>query len=172
VQAQQSYLFNRFLSKRLEQGYFLNVAEDGDYVVGVERSGLPLTKVAKMATLQTLTEINKQIKAGKIRIALPIVGAKQKLSQGVMGQIEKDVLDEEKINLENLQINELSIMGGRGGLRTTITPISDFNFQITATTKSESTCKAQLSFMLLRGSYATVLLREIMKPIDPLRSGF
>jgi tRNA(Glu) U13 pseudouridine synthase TruD len=29
-----------------------------------------------------------------------------------------------------------------------------------------------LSFMLLRGSYATVLLREIMKPENPIKAGF
>ncbi len=172
VQAHQSYLFNRFLSKRLEQDYFLNVAEDGDYVVGVERSGLPVTKMSKMVTLQTVAEINEQVRAGKMRVALPIVGVKQKLSQGVMGQIEKEVLEEEKINLENLQINELSIMGGRGGLRTAITPIRGFKIQNISTNESKSGAQAQISFMLLRGSYATVLLREMMKPIDPLKAGF
>ena len=93
VQAHQSFLFNRFLSERVKQGYFLNKAEVGDFVVGVERSGLPVTKMAKMVTPETLTEINERVKAGKMRVALPIVGVKQKLSQGIMGQIEKEVLE-------------------------------------------------------------------------------
>ena len=38
--------------------------------------------------------------------------------------------------------------------------------------KKAADCQAELSFMLLRGSYATVLLREIMKPSDPLEAGF
>ena len=126
VQAHQSYLFNRFLSERIKRGYFLNKAEVGDYVVGVERSGLPVTKIAKMVTSETVAEINEQVKVGKMRVALPIVGAKQKLSQGVMGQIEKEVLEEEGINLESLQVNELSRVGGRGGLRAAITLIKDF----------------------------------------------
>jgi tRNA pseudouridine13 synthase len=50
VQAHQSYLFNRFLSQRAKHGFALNEATEGDYVVGVERSGLPLTTVAKVAT--------------------------------------------------------------------------------------------------------------------------
>jgi tRNA pseudouridine13 synthase len=29
-----------------------------------------------------------------------------------------------------------------------------------------------LSFKLSAGSYATVLLREIIKPLDPIRAGF
>ena len=45
VQAHQSYLFNRFLSERIKHGLPLNEAVVGDYVVGVERSGLPLTSV-------------------------------------------------------------------------------------------------------------------------------
>ena len=34
-----------------------------------------------------------QVKAGRLRVALPIFGVKQKLSQGVMGQIENEVLE-------------------------------------------------------------------------------
>jgi tRNA pseudouridine13 synthase len=171
VQAHQSYLFNRFLSERMKQGYFLNKAEAGDYVVGVERSGLPVTKMAKIVTAETVAEINEQMKVGKMRLALPIVGVKQKLSQGVMGQIEKEVLDQEEINLESVQVNELSRVGGRGGLRAALTLVKDFKTNISAN-QSSTLCQAQLSFMLLRGSYATVLLREVMKPVDPITAGF
>jgi tRNA pseudouridine13 synthase len=125
-----------------------------------------------MVVAETVADINEQVKAGKMRVALPIVGVKQKLSQGVMGQIEKEVLDQEEINLENLQVNELSRAGGKGGLRTATTPIRDFKVQNVSANESDSGCQTQLSFMLLRGSYATVLLREIMKPIDPLKVGF
>ena len=171
VQAHQSYLFNRFLSERVKRGYSLNKAEVGDYVVGVERSGLPLTKMVKTVAAEMMPEINEQIKNGKMRIALPIVGAKQKLSQGVMGQIEKEVLEEEEINLENLQVNELSRVGGRGGLRAAISLIRELKVLDVVATESKF-CQAGLSFTLLRGSYATVLLREIMKPIDPISAGF
>jgi tRNA pseudouridine13 synthase len=172
VQAHQSYLFNRFLSERIKQGYFLNKAEIGDYVVGVERSGLPVTKIATMATSETAAEINEKVKSGKMRVALPIVGVKQKLSQGAMGEIEKQILKQEEIALENSPVNELSKVGGRGGLRTTITLVKDFKVQNVSTNEKDGGCKIELRFMLLRGSYATVLLREIMKPSDPLEAGF
>ena len=55
VQAHQSYLFNRFLSARAEHGLPLNEAMMGDYVVGVERSGLPMTSVAKVVTAENLS---------------------------------------------------------------------------------------------------------------------
>jgi len=172
IQAHQSYLFNRFLSERVKQGLFLNKAEIGDYVVGVERSGLPVTKISKMVVAENIAEINEKIISGKMRVALPIIGVKQKLSEGIMGQIEKEVLAEEGINLENLKVNELSRVGGRGGLRTAITLIRDFKIQNISKNENGMDFQTKLSFMLLRGSYATVLLREIMKPIDPITAGF
>ena len=62
-------------------------------MVGVERSGLPMTTVAKIVTAENLAEVNAQVKAGRLRVALPIFGVKQKLSQGVMGEIEREVLE-------------------------------------------------------------------------------
>jgi tRNA pseudouridine13 synthase len=171
VQAHQSYLFNRFLSARMEQGLPLNTALEGDYVVGVERSGLPMTTVSKVASVESLAEVNAHIKAGKLRVALPIFGVKQQLSQGVMGQIEREVLEEEGIPLENLRFNELSRAGGKGGLRTAVTPVKDFRLQ-NFSASADGGCEATVSFMLLRGSYATVVLREIMKPSNVITAGF
>ncbi|MGW8289071.1 MAG: tRNA pseudouridine(13) synthase TruD, partial [Candidatus Bathyarchaeia archaeon] len=56
VQAYQSYLFNRFLSERIKSGFSLNKAEAGDYVVNVERSGLPMVNAAKVASEETIEE--------------------------------------------------------------------------------------------------------------------
>jgi tRNA pseudouridine13 synthase len=166
VQAHQSYLFNRFLSERIKQGLPMNRAVAGDFVVGVERSGLPLTTVSKAVTTETLDAVNAQIKTGKLRVALPIVGAKAKLSGGEMGQIEREILQIEGVGSEEGWLNELSRIGGKGGLRTAAAPIRDFKIQHVA----ENT--VQISFMLLRGCYATVLLREIMKPQDLVAAGF
>jgi tRNA pseudouridine13 synthase len=171
VQAHQSYLFNRFLSGRLAQGYALDRAEAGDYVVGVERSGLPLTKASKIVTAEAEAVVNEQIKAGKMRVALPLVGVRQKLSRGVMGQIEREVLEKEAIKLEELRVNPLSYVGGKGGLRTAAAPIRDFKLNVSANPDGKG-CKAALSFMLFKGCYATILLRELMKPPNPLRAGF
>jgi len=166
VQAHQSYLFNRFLSERIKGGLPLSEALVGDFVVGVERSGLPLTIVPKVVTAESLIDCNKRIKEGKLRVALPIFGAKQKLSQGVMGQIERSVLAVEGLEDEPLRLNELSKVGGKGGLRCVLSPVRDFKL------KNVSDDFAQACFMLNRGSYATVFLRELMKPSDLIKSGF
>jgi tRNA pseudouridine13 synthase len=149
----------------------LNRAEAGDYVVGVERSGLPLTRASKIVTAEAEAAVNEQIKAGKMRVALPIVGVRQKLSEGVMGQIEREVLEKEAIKLEELGVNPLPRVGGKGGLRTAAAPVRDFKLNVSANPDGKG-CQAELSFMLFRGCYATSLLREIMKPDNPLAAGF
>jgi tRNA pseudouridine13 synthase len=172
VQAHQSFLLNRFLSARAEHGLPLNDALEGDYVVGIERSGLPMTNTAKTVTALNISEIKAQIKIGRLRVALPIFGVKQKLSLGIMGEIERDILEKEKISLEKLRFNELSRVGGKGGLRTAVTPIKDFKLQSVSANTDGNDCQAVVSFMLLRGSYATVVLREIMKPSNLIAAGF
>jgi len=166
VQAHQSYLFNRFLSQRLKHDLSLDVAVVGDFVVGVERSGLPLTTVVKVVTSDSLDIINRQIKAGKLRVALPIFGARQPLSQGVMGEVEREVLAAERVEVEPLRLNELSRVGGKGGLRAVLTPVREFKLE------RVSSDLAQVSFTLNRGCYATVVLRELIKPVDPIGAGF
>lgn len=173
VQAYQSYLFNRFLSERIKSGFSLNKAEEGDYVVNVERSGLPMVNVAKVADAEAVAEVNERIKAGKMRVALPLIGIKQKPSQGVMGRIEGEILEEEAIETGKFRVNEISRISGRGGLRAVLTPVQDFKLQgVSASAPDQNESQAELSFMLLRGSYATVLLREIMKPENPITAGF
>jgi len=166
VQAHQSYLFNRFISERVKAGLPLGEATMGDFVVGVERSGLPLTTVSKVVAPEKLDEINTQIKAGKLRVALPIVGFKQKLSQGAMGQIEAKVLAQEGVESGNVWSNELSRVGGKGGLRAIVTPVLGYRLI------KIGDGAATTSFMLHRGCYATVVLREIIKPPNLVAAGF
>jgi len=173
VQAYQSHLFNRFLSERIKNGFSLNKAEVGDYVVNVERSGLPMVNTAKIASAETVAEANELIKAGRMRVALSLIGVKQRLSQGAMGQIETQILEEEGVKTESFRVNAIPKIGGRGGLRAVVAPIKDFKLQsISARADANGEREADLSFMLLRGSYATVLLREMMKPRNPISSGF
>jgi tRNA pseudouridine13 synthase len=173
VQAYQSYLFNRFLSERIKIGFSLDKAEVGDYVVNVERSGLPMVNVAKVADAENVTAANELIKEGRMRVALPLIGTKQKLSQGVMGQIERQILEEKGVETENFRVDAIPETGRRGGLRAVVAPVKSFKTHgVSACAANQRERQADLSFMLLRGSYATVLLREIMKPIEPLKAGF
>jgi tRNA pseudouridine13 synthase len=173
VQAYQSYLFNRFLSERLCMGFSLNTAEVGDYVVGVERSGLPMTKTGKIVTASSVSENNASIKAGKMRVALPLVGFGQRLSEGEMGRAEANILEEEGVPLASFRVQQMPRISGKGGLRPVVSPIRDFKLENVSDDKESPMLRqAKMSFMLLRGSYATMLLREVMKPKKLIAAGF
>jgi len=172
-QAYQSYFFNKFLSRRIVKGLLLNRAEAGDYVVNVERFGLPMLKMRRTVSPKTVAEINKAIQAGKMRLAIPLVGFKQQPSKGLEGEIEKQILQEEEISLEKFRICDMLEISVRGGLRTALVPLNNFVLnEITQDSANSSKNKAELSFSLGRGSYATVVLRELMKPSNPVTTGF
>ncbi|HEX9861793.1 MAG TPA: tRNA pseudouridine(13) synthase TruD [Candidatus Bathyarchaeia archaeon] len=173
VQAYQSFLFNCFLSERIRSGFALNRAEVGDYVVNVERSGLPMVRAGKLVDAAALAATNEAIRNGRMRVALPLVGARQRLSQDAMGQIEQQVLDGEGVKQENFNVDALPEISGRGELRAIVSPIKNFKVHnISRIAGNLKEHQATLEFMLLRGSYATVLLREIMKPKNPIKAGF
>ncbi|MGC9346280.1 MAG: tRNA pseudouridine(13) synthase TruD, partial [Candidatus Bathyarchaeales archaeon] len=173
-QAYQAYLFNRFLSRRIKEGLSLNRAEVGDYVVNVESSGLlPMIRMHRMASTATVTELNKAIQVRKMRLAIPLIGFKQQPSKGVQGEIEKQILQEEGISPENFKIEVMPEISARGELRTVITPLNNFLLEETSGDSANlSKRKVKVSFMLHRGSYATIVLREIMKPRNLIRAGF
>ena len=173
VQAYQSYLFNRFLSERLRNGFALNRAEAGDFVVRVDRSGLPVARTGKIVGAESFSEINEQVEAGRMRVALPLVGMKQGLSEGAIGQLEKQVLEKAGVDSLNFRVDALPRMSARGELRAGVSPIREFQIpRISGAKGVPKSCQVELEFMLLRGSYATMLLREVMKPRDPIAAGF
>jgi len=172
-QAYQAYLFNKSLSRRIGNGLSLNRAEVGDYVVNVERSGLPMPKMRRTATTRTLAEISKAIQAGTMRLAIPLIGFKQQPSKGVQGELEKQILQGEGISPENFRIALMPEISARGKLRTAITPLNNFLLdEISEDSVNPSRHKAQVGFTLYRGSYATIVLRELMKPRNLLKAGF
>ena len=172
-QAYQSYLFNKFLSRRITRGLSLVRAEVGDYVVNVERSGLPMLTMHKIASVEALTEINKAIEAGKMRLAVPLIGFKQQPSQGIQGDIEKQILEEEGISQEGFKIPVMPEITARGELRAALTPLNNFSLnEVSEDSENPSKHKAEVSFTLYRGSYATILLRELTKPRNPIKAGF
>jgi tRNA pseudouridine13 synthase len=173
IQAYQSYLFNKFLSKRIERGLPLNTASEGDYVMNVERSGLPMVTMHKTVDAGALGEINNLVKAGKMRLAIPLIGFKQHPSHGSQGEIEKKILEEEDISMENFKITAMPERATRGELRAAVVPLNSFSLrEISRDTANSSKHKAKMSFMLHRGSYATILLRELMKPRNIIKARF
>lgn len=173
IQAYESFLFNKFLSRRIALRLPLKMAEVGDYVVAVERSGLAMPTIYKEVNLEKRTEINNSIQAGKTRLALPLIGFKQHPSKGVQGEIERQILEGEDVSPEDFKITDMPEISTRGRLRTATTPVNNFSTdEILSDANGPGRHEIGVSFMLYRGSYATIVLRELMKPRDIIREGF
>jgi tRNA pseudouridine13 synthase len=172
IQAYQSYLFNRFLSSRIKDGFSLSVAQAGDYVINVEKSGVPLSTMYRTASSENLAEINFAVRNGKVRIAIPLIGFKQHTSWGVQGEIASRILEEEGISLHDFRVSAMREIGSRGELRAIASPLQDFMLNDVSHTADIKNRTIKVDFTLYRGSYATILLRELMKPRDLVRAGF
>jgi len=172
-QAYQAYLFNKILSRRILNGFSLKRAEVGDYVVNIERSGLPIFSTCKKASPNTLTDINKAIKDERIKIVIPLIAVKHKIAKDFRGEIESEILEEEGLSPESFKIKKMPEITVKRRFRTVGATLN--NFSLDAVTKDKTDPlkkKTTIRFMLHRGSYATIVLREIMKPKKIIKAGF
>jgi tRNA pseudouridine13 synthase len=127
VHAEQSYLFNRILSRLLEEGFSLR---------------------------------------GRL---LPLFGYKSLFSEGRQGEVERELLEEEGISLEDFRIPSLPELASRGAKRRALLdPLPDLRWEVEEDGLHPRKRLSRLEFALPMGSYATVLLREFMKT-DPAR---
>jgi tRNA pseudouridine13 synthase len=166
VQAYASYLFNRFLSGRVKGGVSLSVAEVGDFVVGVERCGVSVPAVWKVVSVENRGDINRALGNGRMRLAVPLIGYRQRMSDGVQGDVERGVLEEEDVCSGDFRVGVLPEMSSKGELRSVVAPVRGLSYDYV------SGGEVNLEFMLYRGSYATVVLREFMKVRELVEAGF
>ncbi len=161
VHAYQSYLFNRILSRRLDAGLPLTRAEEGD-VVCFARRGLPNMEKTQAVTPDNLEAVNRLAERGRAFLTLPLIGFETVLGEGAEGEIERKVIEEEGISRQGFRILQNPDLGSRGTRRAALCPVIP---QIEVEGKL-----AKLQFVLPKGSYATVVLREYMKSADVIRN--
>jgi len=155
IHSYQSYLFNKVLSRRIEEGLPLNEALPGDIVCQVKK-GLPIRSKTFKVTKRSLEFVNEKIKTGEAMITGPIFGFASRLADGEMGRIEREVLEEEGITLEEFKMKHLKILAELGGRRELLIKPKKFRYRAF----DEGLI---FRFFLPKGVYATTLLREIMK---------
>ncbi len=172
VQGYQSYLFNRSLSERIRSKIPLDEPQIGDYVIYLDEYGLP-TEVYDQVNSSNLKKMEKLVKEEKICIAAPLVGSNQPPSKGAQGEIEKNILESENVTQEIFKISFMPEATAEGRLRAILNPAWNLVLEETSEDKeNEGKHFMKLGFSLNRGSYATVLLREFMKPQDLIISGY
>jgi tRNA pseudouridine13 synthase len=161
VHAYQSYLFNRILSWRLAAAMPLHKAIVGD-VVCFAKEGLPDMDRVQKVTIENLEAIDRLAKRGRAFLTLPLIGFETAIEEGAQGEIESAILREEDISPENFRVEGNPDLGSRGTRRAALCPVKP---QITVEEN-----RAELQFVLPKGSYATVVLREYMKSLDVIKS--
>ena len=142
IQAYQSFLFNKTLSLAFADGEDLFTATQGDICYD------------KLGNVGKFTNDLGQ------RLAVPFIGYSYYKKTRFHFQISK-ILEYEEISPKNFFLKEMQEISNEGGFRNSAIVCSDFNTQ-----------ENWVSFSLSRGSYATIVLREIMKPEDPILAGF
>jgi len=154
IHAYQSYLFNRILSSRLALGLPLEKAVEGD-IVCFSKGDLPDLNRTQAATGDNIDAINRLAGRGRAYVTLPLVGYESILAEGLEGNIERAVLNEENVDTEGFRVLANTNLGSKGTRRAAL-------LRALPTIKVEGEC-AEVEFFLPAGSYATVVLREYMK---------
>lgn len=142
VEAYQSFIFNQTLSMAFEKGEDLFVPTAGD--VCFDRNG----------------NLGRYENDPEQSLAVPIVGYAYMRKNRFDYEISK-VLENEGTSPKNFFVKEMQELSSEGGFRQSAIQCDDF--------KTED---PYVKFTLSRGSYATIVLREIIKPKDPIAAGF
>jgi tRNA pseudouridine13 synthase len=172
VQAYQSYLFNRFLSERIRRGIPLNEPQLGDYMIKLDEHGIPAEEWDQ-TTEQNIQAMVDAVKEHKMYVAAPLVGPYQPLSKGIQGEIEHTILEAENVSPETFKIPFMPEATAEGRVRAVLNPV--WNLVMEEVSKDKENVDEQmmkLGFTLNRGSYATVVLREFMKPQELIQAGY
>ncbi|MEM1515554.1 MAG: tRNA pseudouridine(13) synthase TruD [Candidatus Bathyarchaeia archaeon] len=160
VQSYQSYLFNRFLSERIKRGIPLREVQVGDYAIKLSNIGLPIRKFVRVKD-NNVSYVNEEIRGGRMVLALPLIGPKQPPSEGIQGEIEREILEGEGITGEDFKRASMIKVNLFGGLRAALEKVIDLRRELIS---GETENSVRFEFTLHRSTYATIVLREYMKP--------
>jgi len=164
IYAYQSYLFNRILSKRIEQGLPFDQAIVGDVVLPIQKNQIMEDQID--VTKSNLKKVNAQLQRGRGVVSSILPGSDTTYASGDMGEIEQQIIQEENVDLRDFIIPEIPAASSYGTRRSIIAPFQEFTFSISNDTMHPKQKMVTLQFSLRKGCYATVLLREIMKASD------
>ena len=152
VQAYQAYIFNICLSRAIIGGEDLLQPETGDLCFEMEGP----------ATFGRIIKYDPTSMT-KVVPAIRMAGYTFQPGKGRFENITRTILHEEEVAAKDFYIKEMQELSHQGGFRQAPLWCMDFSYERDPLI---------ISFKLPKGSYATTLLREIIKPDDPIRSGF
>lgn len=161
----QSYLFNRMLSLRHKNGKYLNKPIKGDVFSILDDDNGNITKIKYTygglydKFLQEANILNRA------KIVIPLVGYNTNLDEfPLMKSLLLEILDKEQISIEIFNKELLYTYEFKGSFRPIIVkPLGLKILEFTEDDSFQNKNKLKIEFSLQKGSYATMLLREIIK---------
>ena len=164
VYAYQSYLFNRILSERIRKKIPLNEAIVGDIVLPIRKGMINQEYISVKEN--NIEKINMQISRGKAAVSSVLFGSDSVFSDGEMGEIEHKIIDSEKIDPRDFIIPDIPYISSSGSRHPILASVKDLDFKLFDDESNKDKKALILKFELLKGCYATSLLREFMKTDD------
>ncbi|MEM4577137.1 MAG: tRNA pseudouridine(13) synthase TruD [Candidatus Nezhaarchaeales archaeon] len=159
VDAYLSYIFNRALSERFRKLRSLERVMEGDIIATCDAYGNPMrpTFVAKSSSMNL----------GSNQLILAFVPASVKVRpEGYMIELVLSFLNKEGLEPPFKRLEELGLQNRLGLLRQIAFKPINLSYNV------EGDEVLKMSFLLPKSSYATILLREFIKPEDPIAAGF
>jgi tRNA pseudouridine13 synthase len=154
AQAYQSFIFNRTLSLALKAGLDISRSEDGDNWSEPQDGGLVLSPVRGV----------KEPRTERAVPMVPMAGYAYRDYGSRFDACVEEAMRDEGVSARDFYVREMQEVSVEGGFRLAHIAFAEGSFEVRGST-------ADLKFTLARGEYATVLLREIIKPVDPFVSG-
>ncbi|MBF4468327.1 MAG: tRNA pseudouridine(13) synthase TruD [Methanobrevibacter arboriphilus] len=145
VHAYQSYLFNEAVTKRVAMG--INKYIEGDIIIDNEEHLIHNESPEKLQEMIFKFEADP---------TSPLYGTKVPFAEGKVGEMEKNILIEENLKKVDFECPKTPKLGSHG-LRRKI------RFKIWDASAKATEDGVLTEFSIDKGSYATAVLREIMK---------
>ena len=166
IHAYQSYLFNKILSERVRRQLPLHEPVLGDFVLTVDKNGLPDHDNWIMVTEANQPKLTKRVAEGKAFISGVLFGAESEYAGSEPGEIERGVIEAEGLGQRDFIIPELPALSSKGLRRELVAPLMKFGYQLNKSKSGQEVDNVELKFDLTKGCYATSLLREFIKADD------
>ncbi|NWF94943.1 MAG: tRNA pseudouridine(13) synthase TruD [Candidatus Thorarchaeota archaeon] len=155
VHAYQSFLFNRLISGRMRRGMSIEQPEAGDFII--QRSSSHSGRDSWIfVSERRIDECQELVKKGDYVLASPVPGYSTKMPPSPQTDLLRELLAQEGTDLLDFRNPEMRPLDSPGGLH----PVSLRAVNASAVINGSN---ITLSFSLQKGSYATVVLRELMK---------
>ena len=145
VHAYQSYLFNDVVSRRVEMG--INKYIEGDIIIDNDEN---------IVRDKTSDEYQEMIDNFEVNPTVPLFGTKVPFAGGEVGEMEKSVLESYGLEKSDFEVPKMPRLGSHGLRRA-------LRFQIWDASAKATDEGVLAEFSINKGSYATAVLREVMK---------